>query len=661
MRADITPRFEGNNLPSTKSSLNASTRVTGSQCEVLSLFAAFMALDLLVISFGYALSRESRPGATALYVIGQLLAVAVPIFVLIELPRMEQSTGLWIAAIIGLITFLTTQAYSPIRFDFSDAYQHLQTAQNILSSHHLFGHNSALAVSPEYPGMEIAATAISSISHASVYVSGTIVAGVSHILMTALLYILAVELGLTPRAAAFAVIVFSTGTDYEFFLSYFAYETFAMPFMLATLILTLRAYKANSRSGLALFTFGAISTGFVTIVAHHITSYFMWILLIAFLTASFFRRSPRWTALRILGVIVPISALLALWDLSVATYTFHYLSQIPGELFPSTHGNSTVSAQINQQALDATRQVGKYVTSGKGTAPTGANPVWIRLLADISSMLLAALIVLGAWRIWRTRTGFGIPIFGVIVVSATYFGLAPIFLLSPAATTLGPRAQAFVLIPVGIVAGVALDIGVSREVQTWRFRLVNLWERRWKQGSFVLAACLIVIGGIANNLPTYFNKLPEPDNVAASQRSTDPRTVVAGMWIGKYLGPNAPIAADHAESFILQAVGGAEVPFTALYQVGVGYLIESDKYTPLAAAAVQVLNLKYIVADYRMTTELPVNGEYFLGDPFNGHFLRPLPRETLTKFNDITGVSRLFDDGKIVIYDTQTSLYDYGS
>ena len=59
-----------------------------------------------------------------------------------------------------IATFLILAYYSPDQFRFLDEFQHVQTAQTILTTHHLFHVNTSLPVSPQYPGLEIITSAV---------------------------------------------------------------------------------------------------------------------------------------------------------------------------------------------------------------------------------------------------------------------------------------------------------------------------------------------------------------------------------------------------------------------------------------------------------------------------------------------------------------------
>jgi hypothetical protein len=602
-----------------------------------------MAVGVFLASCGFALGRASRPGAMVVYLAGQLLVSLAPVLYLATRRSIAKSSGFWISSSIGIASFLIAQCYSPLQFRFEDEFQHAWTLQSILSTHHLFGYNPALPISPQYPGMEIATSAIMSLTHLSIYASATIIAGLSHLLMTVLIFYLGTELELSPRTAAFAVVIFSIGIDYQFFFSYFVYETFAIPFLLATLIVTLKMLKTDREETATFLGIAAVCLGFVTIVSHHVTSYFMATLLIALFVWTVFSAQGSRSIRRLAAIVLPIAVLLAVWDLAIATDTVNYLSQIRVDLFGSTSGSGL-------PAGGASLQVGNYIDRGHAVASQVSPASW-RFLADISAAILAILIPAGAWRIWRARQHSSIFLWPALLVCALYYILVPIYLFTPGADQIVGRSQGLILIPVGLVTAVALD-SVTTPFLVPRHRVRRTWAARFRMTVLVGVALVIAVGGIVTSWPPYSAKLPGPYQIAAFERSTDERTIATGSWIAQRLGPGKRIAADHRESLVLSAIGGATAP------PGTTSLFENESFRTVDAAIVRKLGIQYVIADYRMTQQLPAEGAYFEFDPLAGHYANPLPLAALSKFDAISGVSRIFDDGVIVIYALQGSLYD---
>ena len=81
------------------------------------------------------------------------------------------------------------------------------------------------------------------------------------------------------------------------------------------------------------------------------------------------------------------------------------------------------------------------------------------------------------------------------------------------------------------------------------------------------------------------------------------------------------------------------------------YLVNALAPSEPGISIVAQKRITYVVGDKRITEQLPAAGYYFSPDPHQGNYKKPLPSQTIDKYNDIPGVSRVFDDGTIVIYD----------
>ena len=284
-----------------------------------------MSLGVALIALSFAVSRASIPHANICYWSGELLFFAVPAaYVLTRRPNRRQSTLL--ALVIPTLSYAITEAYSPIQFRFLDEFQHIQTAQAILSTHHLFTSNTSLPISPYFPGLEIATTALAQLAHLSIYASGTIVVGIAHLLTAFGLYLLVMEIYNRPRLATLAVIIYATEPHYQFFDAYFTYETMAMPFLIACILSYVKMMMASEFRERAGWFSVAILTGFTTVISHHVTSYILLGALALITIIEILRRQPparrlRWAS----AVTVTVLFLIGVWDLGVAHGVLKYL------------------------------------------------------------------------------------------------------------------------------------------------------------------------------------------------------------------------------------------------------------------------------------------------------------------------------------------------
>ena len=62
-------------------------------------------------------------------------------------------------------------------------------------------------------------------------------------------------------------------------------------------------------------------------------------------------------------------------------------------------------------------------------------------------------------------------------------------------------------------------------------------------------------------------------------------------------------------------------------------------------------SLQLLLVDLRLSTAPPELGFYF--EPWQQQQGKPLSGEELLKFNDIQGITRIYDNGWIVIYDVR--------
>jgi hypothetical protein len=599
----------------------------------------FMAIGVVIVSIAYALSRANKPGGIELYFAGEFIIALTPLILLHRNRAISDVVGIWTSITIGITSFVAVACYSPLSFAFVDEYQHSLTANSILATDHLFHVNPALAVSGQFPGLEIVTTGLSSLSGLSVFAAGTIIAGISHILMTGFVFVLARQFNLSSRTAVLAVVVFSTGYTYQAFLSYFAYETFAVPFLIATLIILVKMLKSQELTATKILGCLTIVLAFITIVSHHVTSYLLIVLVVILIGSAFFF-APRWrhrTSLIVL-VLLPVLALILTWNLAVATDTLRYLSQIKSQLFG-----------LGPQAIAIENPTKNFALNVLGTHANVINtPTPLKWLGELGVAVVVLVIPIGAWTVWRRRRSYPLYLWLMPLCAAiAYYALLPIFVFSPGGTGLVGRAQVLLLIPAGLVAAVGMSHGLMAPFGRHTGG-VALHLRTYI--SLVLVS-IVVIGAVPASYPGYASKLPTPYNVDAITRSVDRRTVAAGFWVSRFLGPKARIAADSTDDTILEATAGIPV---IEYSAN---LFETTRFTDGNAQLVQEGKISYVFANSRLTHEIPANGSDFYHDPLTGLYAHPLPASSLQKFDRIAGVNRVFDDGTIVIYSLQGSRY----
>jgi hypothetical protein len=219
---------------------------------------------------------------------------------------------------------------------------------------------------------------------------------------------------------------------------------------------------------------------------------------------------------------------------------------------------------------------------------------------------------------------------------------------------LAGRASTFVFLPAGFIAALAV-IRLTDNSLRWPVIRANVRRRAPVVVAVtVVAALVLVLNGLVNGWPPYWERLPGPYQVAGAERSVGPEQVASADWALAVLGPGNRFATDEGDLPVLGSYGDQGT-------VGDdGYLFTSPVFTQAAAQQVQAQSIGYVLVDRRLSEMLPVSGQYFPVDPNVGKYTRPLPLAGLTKFNHVPGVARVYDSGNIVIYDLKGSAY-YGS
>jgi hypothetical protein len=603
-----------------------------------------VALGVFIVAIGYARGRANQPWSAPLYWLGDSIVYLVPALLLVNKRRVTRTEGGGIAVILGIATYAIKECYRPLQFTFSDEFQHLPTIQAILATHHLFHANPLLAVSPYYPGLEIVTSALATLSHLSIYSAAAVVLGVAHLVGTVALFYLALEIVRNPRFAVLAVFVYATGPDYQFFTSYFAYESLALPLMIVSLLAIVRMVKSSSSRASVLWGGASVLFGVATAVTHHLTSYALFGLELCVLVFAMFKPDSARRRLGILAVVVALGGFIALWDGSVAKATYSYLQHGFSRLL--LHNPSI--AHVTSTVLPL---VGGPIWS-RAFASTVA-PTFDRIMSIIWAISLTVLIVLGLWLVWKKRHVATSIQLAMAIASPVVFVAFLILVLAPGGGEVATRLMTFALIPGALVAAFTINRFVERERPDRGHRFRAWPSKTWVPALFIMFA-LLVVGATAASWPPFYARIPGPYLLGGRDRTVDQYDLSAAEWAGRHFVRGSVIAADITNSELMDSIGHQRDPDGFIS----AYLLIGSSISPAMEQQIKAQNIQFVLADQRISSGVPVAGEpIFYPDPFGGHYRKPIPVTSLNKFNSITGVSRIFDDGPIVIYDFRGSIY----
>jgi hypothetical protein len=584
----------------------------------VSVITLIVAIGVLVSSVGYADGRsgngpQSGPGV-ALYWLGQGL-ILVPIGCRLLSRRSLSNAGIvTLIAVLTVAEYLLKVSYEPLGFAFNDEFLHWRGTTNMLQSGKLFELNYGLPIGTHYPGIEEVTSALVSATGFSVFEAGLVVAGVAHLLFILFLYLAFVVAIRSHRIAGIAVLIYFAAPSLTSFNSMFVYETLALAFLGMCIVAGLRSAIEKSPGDRRRWFIVAVLCILATVITHHVTSYMLTGFLALVAIASRLTGS-RNTAARF-GLLALISALsVAGWIAFIAPTTISYFS-------PTVVGMAdSLKNLING--------------GSSGAASTSSSPFGNTVLEAVGLLAVTVLIAVGSWQAWKRHRRHPWIIGMMIGGTLGWIVSLGIRLGTADGQELAGRAATYIYIPVSVIAALALT------------RLVNSGPMRRLGAAataFVVAAVVaLLIDGLANGWPPFWERLPGPHQVASFEASVDPQEIAISNWSLAQLGPGNVIAADQGIYPVLIGYGDQNP------QQVTTFLYSTPTWTKAVASEASGLNMQYVETDTRLTKSLPPSGNDFL-DQASGT-TSPVPLVYLTKYNHIEGVARVYDDGTINFYD----------
>ena len=586
--------------------------------------ALIAAVGVLVVAAAFTAGRlgyANSPWAHGAYWLGQVLIVVPVAARLLSRRHLGAGETVTLVVVLTVAEYLVKVCYSPAGFTFGDELAHWRSTVDILQTGKLFQANDLLPISPHYPGLEEVTAALVSVSGLSVFAAGLIVAGVAHLLFVLVLYLLFHRISHSHRIAGVAVLLYVSNPLFQSFDSMFVYQTLALAFFGLTLLATqyLSAQKTVSDRGgwLAI----AVLAAFATAVTHNVTSYVLVTALVVITVGSLFaqsRPSAAWAS--VLALVA--SAAFTGWIVFAAQATASYL------------GPAVASA------LQSLRDVFAGGHSG-GAAPAAVGPLGNQALSAVTVLAISVLVPVGWWQVWRYYRGQPWVV-AMAVGSVSWYVVVAIRLFVADGSELAGRAATFVYIPVGLIVALAV-IRLTDNSLRWSVIRADVRRRAPLVVAVAVAgATIFMFDGLANGWPPYWERLPEPHQVAGAELSVGPLEIASAQWAEAQLGPGNTFATDEGDFAVLGGYGNQN-PLSS-----VAFLYTSPTLTKSAIQQAADQAIRYILVDRRLSEALPASGSYFTGGP--AQYTHPLPLAGLTKFNHVPDVARIYDSGDIVIY-----------
>lgn len=591
-------------------------------------------LVLLLSSLGVALVAVAYRGggtgagwAEPLYWLGQVV-VFLPVVARLA-ARRPAGAGEALLLVLGLAVnqYLLKWMYSPDQFRFPDELQHLAATTTILDTGELFRPNPALPVGAGFPGLAELGAALAAVSGLSAQTAGLVIAGVARLVLVAALFALVRRGGGTPRLAATTCLVYSTGQHYLFFNAMYLYQTAALTFLLVALWAVTARHRGDRGTGTALVAAVAIA---VVAVTHHITAFMLVATLMAIAVTDLVTGAPRPTVAGAGGsaarrwdstVFAGVAALtVGLWIALPARATLDYFEAPARRVWDAFRGLLTGAASAGQAGP--------------------ASPRWQLIVQAAALLVLLLLLVAGVQGIRRSRPRDPWR-YLVLAGGLLFFAGHALWLAGPQGPELVGRITTFTFLPMAMVAAVEL---VRARIRRRGTAPAGSWGRR--ATATVLVATLLMVAARATGWPPWWERLPGPYRPGSFERSVEEQNLAAARFSGAWLGRGHLIAADSAGWILLASYGG-QSPVAG--QAAPIYY--SPRFGLAEAQLVDRLSLEFLWVDLRMSEQTPASGAYFTGDPRSGAHDVPVPRASLTKFDELPGVDLVYDSGDIRIYD----------
>jgi hypothetical protein len=586
-----------------------------------SALAAVIGLGLVAVAIGDVLGRHGSKWAQPLFWAGMAL-LWVP--AILRIIGREASRGERIALLVllGMGMYVVKILYSPRYFVGHDEFLHWRTAEDIVRTDRLFELNPLLPVSPLFPGMEIATSAVAKLTGLSVFLSGTLVIGAARLILIVGLYLLYETVIGSSWLAGVATAVYFTNPQFLFFDGSYAYESLALSLAVVVLYTVLRGSEGRERYTPRAALLVSLPLA-ATVVTHHITSFALAtsLLLLAAIALAF---RPIKSHLWHWGIALIGGGFVLMWLFLVGGPVIDYLR-------PQVVGGVSQLIDLIRGEGPSRHLFQSYV--GQSTPP------FDRAASFAFPAIILLALPLGWLQIWRT--GRIRAFSGLFVVCSLAYPVSGLFRFTSVGLEVGERLSAVVFVPVSYC--VAMAIASREEIKA---------SRAWTVALACLAA-LLLYGGIAIGTP-YWARLPGPYLVSAESRSIEPEGIAAASWAEEFLGPGNRIGADRINQ-LLMLTHGEQQPVTRLADlVDPTPVFFSPRFTSFDSRLLRRGALDYLVVDYRLTRGLPWLGVYYDdSEPGGLHHKRPIPTAAFAKFDRAAHVSRVFDSGDIAIFDVR--------
>ena len=571
--------------------------------------SVIVALGILLVAVACSGSRASAPWADLVFWIGYLVIICPPIARL-TMRGVSRQERIGTILLVGLAFYLIKICYSPLVFNFNDELQHWRSTYDSLRVHALFEYNPTLPVSSYFPGLESVANAFISLTSASIFDNGILIEGVVRVLTLLSVFLLFERLAQSGYAAGIGCLVYFSDPNFLLGDSQYTYEGLAIALTVTGLYFALRRVQMNeSRGRLGLILVAMLCFSSV-IVTHHVTSYVLAMLVSIWgivpllgAKATEWKFGPAWFAAFVVSGCVA-------WLALVGPIVIPYIG------VPVRNGFT--------QAVDVIMGTQAARTFFQGDSGSQV-PFILQGSSYVSVLLVAGLLLLGAWIIWKRRNENTLS--PAMVVMGCFFYIAQLLRLAPLGLGLTNRLAGSIYLPLSFVVAVGAAGYAHR----------RYLKKYWRVAMF-LALVMINFGSAAAIVTA--RALPGPYDVDIFSRRINTEGFQAAAWAADVLGPEHRFGADAINMLIMGSYGRQHL----VTEISDNLFIEQSIYSsrefgPQEMGLLYLGGVDYLVVDSRIEENQQVTGPLKPGSP-----------SFQTNLDGLQTIDRILDGGHIMVY-----------
>jgi hypothetical protein len=610
--------------------------------------AVLSAVGLLMVALGNNAARLDEAHAQPLFW-GGLIVIYAPIALRLFSVSASREERIALSILLGGSLYVVKVLYEPNSFNLHDELGTWRQASDLITSGRALSDNPIVSGYAGFPGLELITSALSKLGGLRVFLSGTIVIGIARLALMLGLFLFLERAIRSSRAAGIGVALYTCNPSFLYFDSQFGYESIALVVAAALLLATVEWSDPQS-PGRRQGAFGLVAAMAILsatlAITHHMTSYAMtgflglWALTIAFAggrrasgAAAAGASSARFAFSRAPWVDGP--GLPALFLALAAGGWF---------VFEASHATTAELGGVFKEAIES---IIHLITGESGSktlfqSAGQTNTTGARILGVASIVPLLALIPLGLLRTWRGRDTPN-PLWRALSVVALFYPLTMLLRFTQAGTETSQRASEFVFLGLAFLWGLLLSELPWRGDRARRLRI--------GLGLTALTTVIFLGGFIVGESPV--TRQPGPFLVGGEARAISPQGIAAAQFAASELPAGSRVLVDRPNSTLISSYGYLDRVSGSIEGISVTRVFTSKRFDAIDQRVISNDAIDYIVVDRRLTHEAPAGGYYFEStEPDANTYESPLDVAALRKFNHVQGLSRIFDNGAIAIYDT---------